>query len=783
MGAWQDRFTDLTIIEMAGLGPGPFAAMMLADHGAEVIRVERAGMIGVANDPLLRNRRSISLDLKRDDARDVVRRLAAKADGLIEGYRPGVMERLGLGPDALIGANPKLVYGRVTGWGQDGPLSAEAGHDINYLALTGLLHGIGPKERPVVPINYIGDYAGGGMMLAFGMVAALLDVQRGGAGQVIDAAMSDGAALIGALTYGLKAAGAWRDEREANLLDGGDPTYGVYRCADGKFCQRRGDRAAISRKPVQGAGLGAGFDPRADRAVSSRRAARDEWATHFARTDACVAPVLDLDEAPVHPHNIARRTFIDLDGVFQPAPAPRYSETLLDRPLPPRREGADGAAILGELGYGAGEIADILEGTIEPALRADADERVRADEPCRGQAWCGQPRAGVSRLRLARPKSSTRRRERCAMGRTNMRRRAGCRRCAKRWPTIIAAITDSTSRPRMSASPAARPRRWPRRSSRLVEPGDEVIVMTPAYDAYAPLIRRAGGVVREVALQPPGWRIERAAIEAAVSPQTRAIVLNNPHNPTGRLFDADELAAVADVARAHDLIVIADEVWEHVLLDGQQFVPFAALPGMAARTLKCGSAGKIFSLTGWKIGWLVAPPELATLAARAHQFLTFASAPNLQAAVAFGLAEGDDWIEPMRGRLRPRARPNDRGARSGGLRRAAERVDLFPVRRPRRVGNRARRRELRQAGGRASRGGGDPLVAVRRGRSAAPPVRLCFAKRDETIDAGVAAMARARAAAQLRRARARGAISVGQRFLHSAIHGLSASGSSGRAMR
>ncbi|HTG63498.1 MAG TPA: CaiB/BaiF CoA-transferase family protein, partial [Sphingomicrobium sp.] len=227
--------TGMKIVEMAGLGPGPFAAMMLADHGAEVIRIERAGMIGVPNDPLLRNRRSISLDLKREECREVVRRLASRADGLIEGYRPGVMERLGLGPDELSRDNPKLVYGRITGWGQDGPLANEAGHDINYIALSGLLHGIGPKERPVAPLNYVGDYAGGGMMLAFGMVAALLSVQRGGSGQVIDAAMSDGAALVGALTYGLRAAGLWRDEREANLLDGGEATYGVYRCLDGKF--------------------------------------------------------------------------------------------------------------------------------------------------------------------------------------------------------------------------------------------------------------------------------------------------------------------------------------------------------------------------------------------------------------------------------------------------------------------------------------------------------------------------------------------------------------------
>ncbi|HVF36773.1 MAG TPA: CaiB/BaiF CoA-transferase family protein, partial [Sphingomicrobium sp.] len=227
--------SGLTIVEMAGLGPGPFAAMMLADHGAEVIRVERAGMIGVPNDPMLRNRKSIALDLKREECRGVVRRLASQADGLIEGYRPGVMERLGLGPDDLLKANSKLVYGRITGWGQEGPRSAEAGHDINYIAITGLLHGIGPKERPVVPVNYLGDYAGGAMMLAFGMVAALLVVQRGGEGQVIDAAMSDGAALVGALTYGLRAAGLWKDEREANLLDGGDPIYGIYRCLDGKF--------------------------------------------------------------------------------------------------------------------------------------------------------------------------------------------------------------------------------------------------------------------------------------------------------------------------------------------------------------------------------------------------------------------------------------------------------------------------------------------------------------------------------------------------------------------
>ena len=350
----------LKIVELAGLGPGPFAAMMLADHGAEVIRVERAGMIGVPNDPLLRNRRSISLDLKREECREVVRRLAAKADGLIEGYRPGVMERLGLGPDELLKENPALVYGRVTGWGQTGPLAEEAGHDINYIAITGLLHGIGPKERPAVPINYLGDYAGGGMMLAFAMVSALLAVQRGGQGQIIDAAMSDGVALVGALTYGLRAAGHWRDEREANLLDGGEPTYGIYRCLDGKFLAIGAIEPQFREALFKGLALTPGASREEIATVIASRT-RDQWAAHFAGTDACVAPVLDLGEAPVHPHNIARRTFVDLEGVYQPAPAPHYSKTVLGRPEPPRREGQDGEAILAELGYGAEEIVEILQ--------------------------------------------------------------------------------------------------------------------------------------------------------------------------------------------------------------------------------------------------------------------------------------------------------------------------------------------------------------------------------------------------------------------------------------
>ena len=277
-----------------------------------------------------------------------------------------------------------------------------------------------------------------------------------------------------------------------------------------------------------------------------------------------------------------------------------------------------------------------------------------------------------------------------------------------------------------------------------VEPGDEVIVFTPAYDAYAPLIRRAGGLPVEVALIPPGWRIERAALEAAISPNTRAIVFNNPHNPTGRLFDREELAVIAEVAVINDLVVISDEVWEHILLDGQSFTPIASLAGMDRRTLKCGSAGKIFSLTGWKIGWLVASAEMATLAARAHQFLTFASAPNLQSAVAFGLTEGDGWLQPMRERF---TRARDRmtaGLEAAGyavlpsastyflcVDLAASGIALDD--------ETFARQAVEQAG--------VAVVPLSPFAERDPPrtmARLCFAKKDETIDAGVAALARAK---------------------------------------
>ena len=348
----------LKIIEMAGLGPGPFAAMMLADHGADVIRIERPGNLAVPNDPLTRSRRSLSLNLKSAEGVAIVRRIATRADGLTDGYRPGVMERLGLGPDVLLVDHPRLVYGRVTGWGQEGPLAAQAGHDINYLALTGLLAGIGPKAGPPqAPSNYLADFAGGGMMLAFAMVAALLAVQLGGEGQVIDAAMTDGAALIGALTYGMRAAGLWRDEREANLLDGGDPLYGCYKCADGKYLAL-GAIEPLFREQLA-AGLGISEVTRSTVTKAVARKSRDQWVAHFAGKDACVAPVLSLGEAPAHLHNRARGTFLNVGGVLQPGPAPHYSRTECDPPRPPRPEGADSDSILADLGYGAEDIAGL----------------------------------------------------------------------------------------------------------------------------------------------------------------------------------------------------------------------------------------------------------------------------------------------------------------------------------------------------------------------------------------------------------------------------------------
>jgi alpha-methylacyl-CoA racemase len=356
--------TGIKIVEFAGIGPGPFCGMMFADHGAEVIRIERPGGVLHPKDALARSRRSIVLDMKKPEAVAVARDLCRAADGIIEGYRPGVMERLGLGPEVLLGDNPKLVYGRMTGWGQFGQYAQAAGHDINYIALSGVLHTIGRAgEQPVPPVNYIGDFGGGGMMLAFGMVAALLVVRTGGTGQVIDCAMTDGSALLAAMTYSAHAIGLHEDRAGVNRLDGGAPFYDTYTCADGKFVSIGSIEPQFYALLRAKTGLDADpdFDAQYNHAMwpelKARVAAviaqktRDEWDVIMATTDVCFAPVLSLTEAPTHPHNVERETFVEVGGTVQPGPAPRYSVTVNDTPRVPTTAGADNEAILAEIGY------------------------------------------------------------------------------------------------------------------------------------------------------------------------------------------------------------------------------------------------------------------------------------------------------------------------------------------------------------------------------------------------------------------------------------------------
>ncbi|MBB3763462.1 CaiB/BaiF CoA transferase family protein [Sphingomicrobium lutaoense] len=364
--------SGLRIIELAGLGPGPFAAMMLADHGAEVIRIEREGLISVPGDPMLRGRRSIALDLKWEHCRTAFTRLVESADGLIDPFRPGKLEALGLGPDRLQSLNPRLVIGRISGWGQYGPRRDEAGHDINYLALSGLLDAIGPADRPAVPLNLVADYAGGGMMLAFSMAACLREMAAGAdKGRVIDCAMSDGAALVGSLMFALRNAGQWTHAREANLLDGGAPIYGCYRCADGRFLALGAIEPQFHREFLTLVGLV--DDPRfaslLDRnqwpvqraAIAAAIEAKplDHWTAIFEGSDVCVTPVLALDEAVRDPHHVARGSFAEGALGPVPAPAPRYGPE--PAPLaPPHRPGADGAAVLAELGFDEEEIEAML---------------------------------------------------------------------------------------------------------------------------------------------------------------------------------------------------------------------------------------------------------------------------------------------------------------------------------------------------------------------------------------------------------------------------------------
>ncbi|MGW1427950.1 CaiB/BaiF CoA transferase family protein [Streptomyces sp. NPDC002431] len=349
------------VVELAGIGPGPFAAMLLADLGADVVRVDRPGGPGLGIDPAYdltnRNKRSVVVDLKAEGGAATVLDLVERADVLIEGYRPGVAERLGVGPDTALARNPRLVYGRMTGWGQGGPLAERAGHDIAYIALTGTLSMIGrPDEPPTVPANLVGDYAGGSLYLVVGVLAALQHARTpGGRGQVVDAAIVDGSAHLAMMIHGMLAAGGWQDRRGSNLLDGGCPFYGTYETADGQYMAVGALEQRFYEEFVRLLGLGDAAPDRGDiarweelrTAVAARfrTRTRAEWTEVFEGTDACVAPVLSLREAPGHPHLAARSTFVEHEGLTQPAPAPRFSATPVSVRRGPARPGADTEAV------------------------------------------------------------------------------------------------------------------------------------------------------------------------------------------------------------------------------------------------------------------------------------------------------------------------------------------------------------------------------------------------------------------------------------------------------
>ncbi len=363
------------VLEMAGLGPAPFAAMILADLGAEVIRVDRldTSVEGAREYVMHRGRRSIMVDLKSPDGIEVVLGLAERADILIEGFRPGVMERLGLGPDSCLGRNPRLVYGRMTGWGQAGPLAHTAGHDIDYIAVSGILHTVArPGERPLAPVNYLGDFGGGGAFLVMGVLAALVEAGGSGRGQVVDAAMVDGSAVLTAMVHGLLAQGRWRDEPGVNFADGGSNYYDTYTCADGRHVAVGAIEGPFYKELLRGLGLDGEELPRrgdpenwpilrARFAEQFATRSRDEWAQVFAGTDSCVAPVLSLTEAPNHPHNVARQVFVEHGGLVQPAPAPRFDRTPAALDLVPPLPGEHTEAVLAELGYDASRIARLLD--------------------------------------------------------------------------------------------------------------------------------------------------------------------------------------------------------------------------------------------------------------------------------------------------------------------------------------------------------------------------------------------------------------------------------------
>ena len=367
--------TGLRVIELASIGPGPLCAMLLADLGAEVIRIDRTepSGLGVPMDVKFevsgRNRRSVALDIKQPAGRDAALRLIDRADVLIEGFRPGVAERLGLGPEACQARNPGLVFGRMTGFGQTGPLSQAAGHDLNYIALTGALHAIGGKDKPVPPLNLVGDYGGGALYLAFGILAAIFERSRSGQGQVVDAAMVDGASSLMSIFFGMAASGAWNvNERAANLLDGGAPFYDTYATSDRQWVSIGALEPKFFAELVQRIGLDSSYlqrqydrrcwpEMRADIGRLIAAKTRDEWSALLEGTDVCFAPVLRIDEVAQHPHAVARGAYIDIGGVTQPAPAPRFSRSQLAHPTAPVKAGSHTDILLAEAGFNADEIA------------------------------------------------------------------------------------------------------------------------------------------------------------------------------------------------------------------------------------------------------------------------------------------------------------------------------------------------------------------------------------------------------------------------------------------
>jgi alpha-methylacyl-CoA racemase len=366
--------TGYRVIEFAGIGPGPMCAMLLSDMGAEVLRIDRTSAAGLGIsmrtkfDLLNRGRRSVAFDLKKPQAIEAVMRLVEKADALIEGFRPGVMERLGLSPDQCLARNPRLVFGRMTGWGQVGPLAEAAGHDINYIALTGALHSIGRTgDRPLPPLNLVGDFGGGALYLALGVVAGLLEAQKSGKGQVVDAAMVDGASSLMTAIYGIKAAGMWTNNRGENLLDTGAHFYEVYETSDGKFVSIGSIEAKFYEELLDLSGLkGQELPNQMDRtawpalkqqlAKIFKSKTRDEWCKIMEGSDVCFAPVLSMEEAPKHPHNRHRDTFVEVEGVVQPGPAPRFSRTPGKVQRPPASPGEHTEEALGDWGFSSAEL-------------------------------------------------------------------------------------------------------------------------------------------------------------------------------------------------------------------------------------------------------------------------------------------------------------------------------------------------------------------------------------------------------------------------------------------